>query len=70
VPWLDTSPVRSARFSPGPIKWVSFLLPIDAIALGYVGSQPPEGFVVTLGQVATFYYFLHFSGADAADRQA
>ena len=59
VPWLDTSPVRSARFRP-VYKWVSFLLPIDAIALGYVGSQPPEGFVVTLGQFATFYYFLHF----------
>jgi len=36
------------------------LLPIDAIALGYVGSQPPEGWVVTLGQVATFYYYFHF----------
>jgi quinol-cytochrome oxidoreductase complex cytochrome b subunit len=30
------------------------------IALGYVGSQPPAGFVVTLGQIATFYYYLHF----------
>ena len=59
VPWLDTSPVRSARFRP-IYKWVYWLLPIDVIALGYVGSQPPAGYVVTLGQIATFYYFFHF----------
>jgi quinol-cytochrome oxidoreductase complex cytochrome b subunit len=59
VPWLDTSRVRSARFRP-IYRWVSWILPIDVIALGYVGSQPPAGFVVTLGQVATFYYYLHF----------
>src|SRR5213080_2224060 len=59
VPWLDTSGVRSARFRP-IYRLVSWLLPIDAIALGYVGSQPPEGWVVTLGQVATFYYYFHF----------
>ena len=59
MPWLDTSPVRSARFRP-IYKWVYWLLPIDVIALGYVGSQPPAGCVVTLGQIATFYYFFHF----------
>jgi quinol-cytochrome oxidoreductase complex cytochrome b subunit len=59
VPWLDTSRVRSARFRP-IYRWVSWILPIDVIALGYVGSQPPAGFVVTLGQIATFYYYLHF----------
>src|SRR5882672_5948889 len=59
VPWLDTSPVRSARFRP-IYRWVAMLLPIDVIALGYVGSQPPAGFVVTLGQIATAYYYIHF----------
>jgi ubiquinol-cytochrome c reductase cytochrome b/c1 subunit len=59
VPWLDTSPVRSARFRP-IYRWVSFLLPLHLIALGYVGSQPPEGWIVTLGQWSTFYYYLHF----------
>src|SRR3984893_4049344 len=59
VPWLDTSRVRSARFRP-VYRWVSWILVIDVIALGYVGSQPPAGFVVTLGQIATFYYYLHF----------
>src|SRR5580658_7612486 len=54
TPWLDTSPVRSARFRP-VYKWFFWLLLASVIALGYVGSQPPEGWVVTLGQVATFY---------------
>ena len=38
VPWLDTSPVRSARFRP-IYRMVSWLLVIDAIALGYVGAS-------------------------------
>src|SRR5262249_58584271 len=59
VPWLDTSPVRSARFRP-IYKWVSWLLPIDAVVLGWVGANPPAGGVVTVGQVATFFYLLHF----------
>jgi ubiquinol-cytochrome c reductase cytochrome b/c1 subunit len=58
VPWLDTSPVRSARFRP-IYKWVFWLLVIDVIALGWVGANPPEGIVVTVGQIATFYYFVH-----------
>jgi ubiquinol-cytochrome c reductase cytochrome b/c1 subunit len=59
VPWLDTSPVRSARFRP-VYKWVYWLLALAVLALGYVGSQPPAGFVVTLGQIATAYYYIHF----------
>ena len=59
VPWLDTSPVRSARFRP-IYKWVFWLLLIDVSALGWVGANPPEGLVVTVGQIATLYYFVHF----------
>jgi len=59
VPWLDSSPVRSARFRP-VYKWVFWLLVIDVIALGWVGANPPEGLVVMVGQIATFYYFVHF----------
>src|SRR6266850_84957 len=58
LPWLDTSPVRSARFRP-VYKWVFWLLVIDVVALGWVGANPPEGIVVTVGQIATFYYFVH-----------
>src|SRR6201998_1436923 len=59
VPWLHSSPVRLARFRP-VYKWVFWLLVIDVIALGWVGANPPEGLVVTVGQIATLYYFVHF----------
>ncbi|MGD9616504.1 MAG: cytochrome bc complex cytochrome b subunit [Alphaproteobacteria bacterium] len=59
VPWLDTSPVRSARFRP-IYRIIFWLLVIDTIVLGWVGANPPEGIMVTIGQIATFYYFLHF----------
>src|SRR5277367_4153239 len=59
VPWLDTSPVRSARFRP-VYKWVFWLLVIDVFALGYVGAHRPEGVYVLIGRMATLYYFFHF----------
>jgi quinol-cytochrome oxidoreductase complex cytochrome b subunit len=59
VPWLDTSPVRSARFRP-VYKWVYWLLVIDVFALGWVGFNPPAGIVVTVGQIATLYFYVHF----------
>src|SRR5947209_1111091 len=45
VPWLDSSPVRSARFRP-VYKWVFWLLVIAVVALGWVGANPPEGLVL------------------------
>ena len=59
VPWLDTSPVRSARFRP-VYKWVYWLLPISLIALGWVGAHEPKGIVVIIGQIATAYFYFHF----------
>ncbi|HEX3861598.1 MAG TPA: cytochrome b N-terminal domain-containing protein [Stellaceae bacterium] len=59
LPWLDTSRVRSARFRP-IYKIVYWFLLIDVFVLGYVGHNPPSGSIVTIGQIATFYYFLHF----------
>jgi ubiquinol-cytochrome c reductase cytochrome b/c1 subunit len=59
VPWLDTSPVRSSRFRP-IYKWLFWLLVIDVFALGWVGFNPPQGIVVTVGQIATLYYYVHF----------
>jgi quinol-cytochrome oxidoreductase complex cytochrome b subunit len=59
LPWLDTSRVRSARYRP-IYRIVSWLLPIDAVILGWVGANPPAGIVVTVGQLATIYYFFHF----------
>jgi ubiquinol-cytochrome c reductase cytochrome b subunit len=58
LPWLDTSPVRSARFRPiyRPLFWV-WLASIGL--LGVVGAHKPEGIWVTIGQIATIYYFVH-----------
>jgi quinol-cytochrome oxidoreductase complex cytochrome b subunit len=59
LPWLDTSRVRSATFRP-IYKKIYWLLVIDVLTLGYVGAHPPAGTMVVVGQIATFYYFLHF----------
>ena len=59
LPWLDSSPVRSAKFRP-VYKWVYWLLVIDVFVLGYVGAKPPEGILPTVGLIGTAYYFIHF----------
>ena len=59
VPWLDTSPIRSARFRP-IYRQLMFVLVCDVVALGFVGAHHPVGFWVITGQVATAWYFLHF----------
>ena len=59
LPWLDTSPVRSARFR--PMYRISLIVTVVAFfVLMYCGSQHPQGLVVILGRVATAWYFLHF----------
>jgi len=59
LPWLDSSPVRSARFRP-LYKQFFWLLVVASVVLGYVGAMPPEQPWVTIGQIATAYYFAHF----------
>lgn len=59
LPWLDTSPIRSARFRP-IYKQLIWLFVISFLVLGYAGKMPPEGIWVVIGRVATAYYFLHF----------
>jgi ubiquinol-cytochrome c reductase cytochrome b/c1 subunit len=59
LPWLDTSKVRSATYRP-IYKWLFWLLVIDVIVLGYIGAMPAEGWYITIGQLATIYYFAHF----------
>ena len=59
MPWLDRSPVRSARFRPVYRQFFWIFL-IDCLILGYVGAKPPEGVLIAVGQAATFYYFFHF----------
>ena len=59
LPWLDRSPVRSARFRP-VFRIFFWLLFIDCILLGYLGGMPAEGIYVLLSRLATAWYFLHF----------
>ena len=59
LPWLDTSPVRSARFRP-IYRQLFWLLVISVLALGAVGAHRPQGIWVVIGRLATLYYFLHF----------
>lgn len=59
LPWLDTSKVRSATYRP-IFKQLFWLLMIDFFILGIVGANPPEGWWITVGQIATAYYFAHF----------
>jgi ubiquinol-cytochrome c reductase cytochrome b subunit len=59
LPWLDTSPVRSAKFRPLYRPFIAVLV-VAVVILGQVGAHPPEGIWVVLGRVATVYYFFHF----------
>ena len=59
LPWLDRSPVRSARFRP-LYRQFFWLFLVDCVVLGWVGANPPEGHFVAIGRVATAYYFAHF----------
>ena len=59
LPWLDTSRVRSGNYRP-IFKGFFWVFAIVCVALGYIGSKPPEGSYVFWGRVLTAYYFLHF----------
>jgi ubiquinol-cytochrome c reductase cytochrome b subunit len=58
LPWLDTSRVRSAKYRP-VYKWFFWMFVISVVALGYLGSKPPEEPYLTWARVFTAYYFLH-----------
>jgi ubiquinol-cytochrome c reductase cytochrome b/c1 subunit len=59
MPWLDTSPVRSANYRP---LYRQFLLIFFAavIGLGYLGSQEPVGGYVIAARLLAAYYFAFF----------
>ena len=68
IPWLDTSKVRSMRFRP-ILKQFFWILVLDCILLGYLGSKEPQavwhlgGVDVSLlwvARFATLYYYAFF----------
>ena len=58
LPWLDRSKVRSAKFRP-IYKQLFWIFVADCLLLGYIGAQPAEGTMLTIGRIATFWYFFH-----------
>ena len=59
LPFLDKSEVRSARYRP-KFRICTVLLLVAMVVLGWAGSKPAEGSVLTIARVATGYYFLYF----------
>jgi ubiquinol-cytochrome c reductase cytochrome b/c1 subunit len=59
LPWLDTSPVRSGRYRP-LFKFFFWAFVAVCIGLGYLGSNPPEGWYVVFARLFTAYYFGYF----------
>ena len=59
VPWLDRSPVKSARFRP-VYPYFFWLLLLDCFLLGFCGAHPPEGWYVIASRLGTAYFYLHF----------
>ena len=59
LPWLDTSKVRSATFRP-LYKQFYWIFAVNCVALGYLGSQNPEGLFLVASRICTAYYFINF----------
>ena len=59
LPWLDTSKVRSGTYRP-VFRYFFWIFAVVCVALGYLGSKPPEGAYVFWSRVLTAYYFAHF----------
>jgi quinol-cytochrome oxidoreductase complex cytochrome b subunit len=59
LPWLDTSRVKSAVYRP-LYRIFFWIFAVCVLLLGYIGSHPPEGIYVPVGQILTAYYFIHF----------
>jgi ubiquinol-cytochrome c reductase cytochrome b/c1 subunit len=58
LPWLDRSHIRSSNYRPA-FRIFYWVFVIDCLVLGWVGGQAAEGILVTIGQLATFWYFFH-----------
>jgi ubiquinol-cytochrome c reductase cytochrome b/c1 subunit len=59
VPFLNLSPVRCFHFLPFQ-QFFFWLLVVDWFILGWIGACAPEPPFLTVGRVATAYYFLYF----------
>ena len=61
LPFADRSTIPGgARYRP-VYRATFYIFIADIFLLGYLGAQAPTGYVVPLGQVATFFYFATFA---------
>ena len=60
LPFADRTTLPGGAHYRPVYRVIFYVFMADVLVLGYVGSQPPTGFVVPLGQVATFIYFATF----------
>jgi len=59
LPWLDSSPVRSANYRP-VFRTFFWILVVDVLILGWCGGSPATPFFVILSEICAAYYFAHF----------
>lgn len=59
LPFLNTSEIRSSSFRPIHKKFFWFLV-ADCLLLGWIGCQPVEAPYVTIGQLASVFFFFYF----------
>ena len=59
LPWLDSSPVKSATYRP-LYRIFFWVLVADVLLLGVCGAMPAEQPWVILSQLGAMYYFAHF----------
>jgi ubiquinol-cytochrome c reductase cytochrome b/c1 subunit len=59
VPWLDRSPVKSAKYRPA-YRFFFWVFVVICIGLGYLGSQEPTEGLALIARILTFGYFAFF----------
>ena len=59
IPWLDRSPVKSAKYRPS-YRFFFWVFVAIGIGLGYLGSQEPTEGLALIARILTFGYFAFF----------
>ena len=59
VPWLDRSPVKSAKYRP-TYRFFFWVFVVVCIGLGYLGSQEPSEGTTLVARILTVGYFGFF----------
>ena len=59
IPWLDRSPVKSAKYRPA-YRFFFWVFVLICVGLGYLGSQEPTEGLALIARIFTFGYFAFF----------